>query len=438
MRLIIAIALVALAIAIGWGVYAQSEPAPARPDHLVTPVPAEWHANLPRDPQAATQAYLDRVPAEMRARGEAVSNTRYWVLAARIVVSIGAIAIFLFSGAAASLAAATAKITQRLWLQTILFTAAFFALIFVIALPVDVYAGYVRPRGFGFADRSFWSWLQDAVLGWVTLNLFFVVGIAAFATLLRRRPNSWVGWATCIYFALAIVYVASLPNLIEPLFNTYTALPDSEIKREIVAMAHANGVPADDVYTADASRQTRLLNAHVSGFAGTARISIDDNTLTGQYPPSVLAVMGHELGHYVMGHVFNTVMLVSVIAALGFAFIGWAGPRLIARYGTQWKIAALQDTAGIAVFWLLFTAWTFVSNPIVNAYSRSNEQQADLYGLNASQEPDGMADFMIQNADTARLAPSDFEVALFNTHPSTKTRVETAMRWRAEHMEGQP
>lgn len=438
MRLIIGVALIALVIAIGWGVYAQSQPAPERPDHLVAPVSAEWHASLPRDPQAATEAYLARVPDEMRARGEAVSNTRYWVFAARLVVTIGSIVLFLFSGAAASLAGAVAKITQRPWLQTVIFTAAFFGLLFVIALPVEVYAGYVRARGFGFADRSFWGWLQDAVLGWAVLNAFFVVGIAAFATLLRRRPNSWVGWAACIYFGLAMLYVIALPSVIEPLFNTYTALPDSQTKSDIVAMAHANGVPADNVYTADASRQTRLLNAHVSGFAGTARISVDDNTLTGQYPPSVRAVMGHEIGHYVMGHVFNTVLFVSVVAALGFAFIGWAGPRLIARYGTQWKIGALQETAGIAVFWLLFTVWQFVSDPLTNAYSRANEEQADLYGLNASQAPDGLAEFMIQDADTARLSPDDLEVALFYSHPSTRARVETAMRWRAEHMERQP
>src|SRR5213075_2645588 len=96
---------------------------------------------LPRDPEAATQAFLNRVPAEMRERGEAVANTRYWVLGARIAVGA--------------------------------FSIAFFPLLFVIALPVDVYAGYVRSRHFGFSDRPFLDWLLDDVIGWATITVFY-------------------------------------------------------------------------------------------------------------------------------------------------------------------------------------------------------------------------------------------------------------------------
>jgi STE24 endopeptidase len=434
MRIMLAAALLSLLAALGWGFHAGGQPAPPRAQDMTAVVTDAWRAALPRDPQAATEAYLARVPAEMRARGEAVSQTRYYVFGARVALTLGAICLFLFSGAAAQLAAGLGRLKRMDWAQDMLFAAALFGLLYLILLPVDVYAGFVRPRHFGFADRPFADWLRDRSLDWAILTGFYVVGLAAFMALMRRRPHSWIAWAAAIYLGLASVYVLVTPTLIEPLFNTYNSLPDSPLKQDILSMARANNVPAEDVYTADASRQSRLLNAHVSGLGGTARISIDDTTLQGQYEPSILFVVGHEIGHYVLGHIFNYVVWLSAVAAIGFALIGWAGQALIRAFGGRWRIADLRDTAGIAVFWLIFATYGFISQPATNSYSRWQEAQADFYGLNASQAPHGMAEFMIHDADTARLSPAALDVWLFYTHPSDKSRVETAMRWRAEHM----
>ena len=434
MRIVLAVAVLALLAALGWGFIAGAAPAAPRPQDLTAPVSDAWRAALPADPDAAAAAYLDRVPAEMRARGEAVSQTRYYVFSSRIVLTIGAILLFLFSGAASALAAFLARRVKWLWLQDMLFAGAFFAILYATLLPVDVFAGYVRARHFGFADRAFLDWQHDHILNWAIITAFYVVGIAAFMALMRRKPNSWIAWAAAIYLSLAALYVIVTPTLIEPLFNTYAPLPESPMKQEILSIARANDVPANDVYTGDASRQSRLLNAHVSGLFGTARISLDDNTLRDAFPPSVRFVMAHEIAHYVLGHIFNYVVLLSAIAAIGFALIGWMGQLLVRSFGLRWKIADLRDTAGIAVFWLIFAAYSFASLPVTNAYSRWEEHQADLYGLNASQEPHGMAEFMIHDADTARLSPTRLDVFLFYTHPSDKSRVETAMRWRAEHL----
>jgi STE24 endopeptidase len=287
---------------------------------------------------------------------------------------------------------------------------------------------------FGFADRTFPSWLKDHVIAWAVGSTFYAVAIAAMWTLMRRKPHTWAGWSAVMLFALASLYALAAPSFIEPLFNKFTPLPDSPIKREILAMAHANGVAADDVYTADASRQTRLLNAHVSGLFGTTRITLDDTTLSEEDRPMILAVMGHEIGHYAMGHVFVSIAIASAATAFGLMFIGWAGRLLIQRFGAGWKIGELRSTGGIAVFWLLFLVGGFAATPLAYAYSRWQETQADLYGLNASQSPHGMAEFMIHDADTARLSPTPLDVFLFYSHPSRKSRIETAMRWRAAHM----
>ena len=437
MRVILVVAALSLFVSCVWGFLAQSQPAPSRPHDLVAPVTDRWRDELPADPQQSARAYLSRVPPEMRARGEAVANSRYTVFVTRFAVSIGAMVLFLVSGASASLGASTARLSGQRWAQDMTFATAFFLLLFSITLPVETYAGYVRWRQFGFADRPFLDWLSDFAIDWSTITVFYVVGIAGFMAMIRRTPKFWVSWASAIYLVLASAYVVAAPILIEPLTNHYTPIPDSPVKREILAMARANGVPADDVFTANASRQSCLLNAHVSGVFGTARISIDDTTLSGQYQPGILMVVGHEIGHYVMGHIYHSVLIMTLLAGTGFLLISWLEPPLIQKFGESWKIADMSQTASIAVFWLLFTVWTFVSNPLNNAYTRWQESQADLYGLNASQAPHGMAEFMIHDADTARLEPTALDILLFYDHPSDKSRVETAMRWRAARLSTQ-
>src|SRR5262245_49507217 len=148
MKAVIVTALIALVAALSWGFYAASQPAPHRADELAIQVSPEWYETLPRDPALATQAYLDRVPAEMRARGEAVSRTRYWVWGARVALTIGAMGLLLFSAAAGALADGVGKITRLAWLQAVLFALALFAFLFFVFMPIDVYAGYVRPRMF--------------------------------------------------------------------------------------------------------------------------------------------------------------------------------------------------------------------------------------------------------------------------------------------------
>jgi STE24 endopeptidase len=193
--------------------------------------------------------------------------------------------------------------------------------------------------------------------------------------------------------------------VIEPLTNTYTPLADSKLKRDILAMASRAGVPADNVYTDDASRQSRRLNGHVSGAFGTARITIDDTALTSS-PEAVKALAAHEMGHYVMHHPFKMVLFGTLVAMLGFAFIARLEPPLTRRMGARWGVADVTQTGAIAVFWLLFTAWGFVSDPLTNAYARAHETQADAFSLALAQEPTGLADFMIQDADIGPLQPT--------------------------------
>ena len=197
-------------------------------------------------------------------------------------------------------------------------------------------------------------------------------------------------------------------------------------------LARANGIRDADVVVGNASRQSRVLNAHVSGFGGTTRISIDDNTLEQTSPAMLSAVVAHEIGHFVLSHETLWIVSDSLIMAAGLGFIALGLRWLVRRVGPRWGIRGPGDIASLPILWGLFLLWGILALPPSNAVARAYERQADLFGLNASQAPHGMAEFMIHDADRARLRPTALEYYLLYTHPSDAERVAAAMRWRAE------
>lgn len=217
---------------------------------------------------------------------------------------------------------------------------------------------------------------------------------------------------------------------IAPIFNTYKKLEDPKVRDPILSMARANGVKTDAVYEFDASKQSTRISANVSGFLGTDRVSLNDNLLNRCSLQEIKAVMGHEIGHYALGHAYESIVFFSVIIVVGFAFVRWGADRFAAR----WGIRDVGDLAGLPLGILLFTTYLFVLTPVANSYIRSNEAEADIFGLNAAREPDGFATTALKLADYRKLAPGPIEEFIFFDHPSGRSRIQMAMRWKAEHL----
>jgi STE24 endopeptidase len=200
-------------------------------------------------------------------------------------------------------------------------------------------------------------------------------------------------------------------------------------------MARANGVPADNVYQFNASKQSTRISANVSGFGSTIRISLNDNLLNRFTPAEIKAVMAHELGHYVLNHIYVMLVYFGFLIILGFAFINWSFKKVIKRFGSKWKIAEISDIGGLPLIILLFSIYFFVISPCFNTIIRSQEIEADIFGLNAGREPDGAASVAMKLSEYRKINPSRIEEIIFFDHPGGKTRVLNAMRWKAENLE---
>lgn len=394
----------------------------------------ETELAAPFDAAAATQAYLATVSGEARARSDAYFEGGYVLDAVGLGVSLLVAGLLLFTKFSAGLRSALERALPWRSLQVAVYAALFLIVTFVLELPWNIYRNFVREHAYGLSTQSFSAWITEALISLGVGVVLFAPFVVIFYLVLRAAPRSWWVWSG----GLAAVFLAFVlfiqPVYVEPLFNEYTELEEGELRDDILSMARANGVPADNVYVFDTSRQSSRITANVAGLFGTTRIALSDNLLNDTSPAEIRAVMGHELGHYVLGHAPFMLMAFGLIMAVCFAFIQAAFGVLTRTIGASWGIRDVADVAGLPLIAVLFSVYFYAATPVINSLTRNIEQTADVFGLNAAREPDGFAAVAMRLSAYRKLDPSPLEEAIFFDHPSGRTRVETAMTWKAEQL----
>jgi len=279
------------------------------------------------------------------------------------------------------------------------------------------------------ATQTFGPWFVDQlkVLG-VTM-VAFALGAAIFYAVMRRARERWWIWGAVVTMAMLVFVVMIAPVVIDPLFNTYKPVADPAVKSAVLAMARADDVPVNDVYEFDASQQTTRVSANVSGILGTASVRLNDNLLRTSLP-EIRGVMGHELGHYVMNHIYKSLCELALLTLAGFLFAKWAMDRLLRRFGAAWGLQGTADVAALPLLLAVFSAWTFVTTPIGNTLVRTQEIEADRFGLNLAREPNGFAEAALKLTEYRKPDPGPIEEFVFFDHPATRHRIHDAMQWR--------
>jgi len=144
--------------------------------------------------------------------------------------------------------------------------------------------------------------------------------------------------------------------------------------------------------------------------------------------------MGHELGHYVLGHVRGLLFSLALVILAGAVLIWWLAPRILARRGGRWGVTDVADPASAPLLLAIFSVYTVVATPALNTLIRTAESEADAFGLDSAREPDGFASTAMKLSEYRKIEPSPLEEAIFFDHPSGRTRVRMAMEWKARHL----
>ena len=387
------------------------------------------------DPEAATRAYLDTLQGEARESSDAYFEGGYWLILWSTLVAVLSEWILLHFGWSAKFRDLAERITKRRWLVPAIYALPYVIVSSLIVLPWTIYTGFVRERQYGLMNLGFGEWMGEQAIGLVIAIVMLAIFLTIIFAVIRAAPKRWWLIGTAASSVMLLVAVAIAPVFIAPLFNDYTAMEDGPLRDDIIAMAEADNVPADDVFVFDQSRQHDRISANVSGLFGTMRISLNDNLLERTTPEEVKAVMGHEIGHYVLNHVWIIVGIMTLLLGIGFYIASRAIPAVLARHGEKWGVRGIDDPAVMPLLVIIITVYFTALTPVTNTLIRWNESAADIYGLNAAREPDGFARVAMRLSEYRKIEPSALEEFIFFDHPSGRTRVRMAMDWKAENVE---
>ena len=340
--------------------------------------------------------------------------------------------VILFSGFSARLRTWAGRWGRRWFILLAIYTTLYAALTWVLDLPLDYYAGFARQHAYGLSTQTLGRWWGDALKS----LLVVVAGGVALLWLpylgLHRAPRRWwliTGLLTAPVMCLLMLIA---PLWIEPLFNDFGPMKNRALEREILALAARAGIEGGRVFEVNKSVDTKAVNAYVTGFGGTKRIVLWDTLIAKLGREPLLFVMGHEMGHYVLGHVWKSILLGAGLALVVLYVLDRAARGLVARCHTRFGFHRLDDVASFPLFLLLIQVCLLLLAPLTNAYSRHLEHEADRFGLELTQDNHAAATGFVglQEANLSNPRPGWLYRWWRADHPSLGERIDFCNRYR--------
>ncbi len=414
--------------------FSAAQPA-IQPTTDITRVPPAAQPSADFNPDAATEAYMAMIPPAATARSNAYFEGGYWLILWDFLYATAIALLLLNTRWSARMRNLAERITRFRWPQRFLYWAQYLVVISVLGFPLEFYENYIREHKYGLATQTFGPWMGDEAKSLLVNLIAGGIAVMILFAIVRKLPRTWWIWGSAATLVLMVVAIAIAPVYILPIFNKVTLLNDPRITAPILRLAHANGIPTNDVYEVDASRQTTRMSANVSGFANTMRITLNDNLIRRGSPEEIQAVMGHEMGHYVLNHITKSIIFLIILIVASFAYLRWTLGWALAKWGERWQIRGIDDPAVLPLVMLLSGILVFVLTPVLNTQTRTQEKEADMFGLNAARQPDGFAQAAIHLSEYRKMRPGAVEEWIFFDHPSGYDRIHSAMVWKSQNLD---
>jgi STE24 endopeptidase len=396
-------------------------------------IPAAAQTGPDFDVDKATEAYLDLLSPEQRRLSDQYFEGGYWLSLWNVLWTVGSCMLLLVTGMSRRMNEWSQRLTRRRWLSTLIYIAQFLIALFLLGLPWDIYTDFLREHQYGLSEQAFGGWMRDQIIIAVANVVIFALALTLIYAAVRRTGARWWIWATGLSFATLMVVQLIAPVYIFPLLNDYKPLPAGPVKEAVLSLARANQIPTNHVEWYDASKQTTRISANVAGLLNTTRIALNDNLLNKSSLPEIKAVLGHEMGHYVLNHVWKGPILFTLVVGLAMVLLAASLDAALARWGGRLGLTDRADPAALPLALALFSMIFFLLTPLQNLVSRSFEGEADAFGINASREPYGWATAAMRLSAYRKIRPGKFEEFVFYDHPSGYERVHAAMTWLKEN-----
>jgi STE24 endopeptidase len=386
-----------------------------------------------RRPTEKDRRFAIQVTDEMR-RHSRIGDTLY---GAWQVYELAVLALVLATGLSARLRNAAAKLVPWRYARVAVYFILFSLVTTVLYFPLSYYSGFVVPHQFGLTSQSFPAWTGDLAKG-VAVDLVTGALIAPLVIFAMRRFRRWwiALWLGSI--PLMIVGVIVWPVFVDPLFNDFVPLQDQHLRTLLLNEASRAGIAGGNIYEVDKSKQTHEMNAYVTGIGPTKRIVLWDTLLGKMDDGEILAVMGHEMGHYVLNHLWKGLAFGIVISLITCIATQFFFERGVVRWGSRWGIEERGDPASLAWLLLVVSIITFLLSPAINGFSRWEEHQADVFGLELTHDRAAAASSFVKLAEDSKVNPWPSKLMEWwrYTHPPLGERVRFALDWQLDEAAG--
>jgi len=388
------------------------------------------------EPEAKPAPDAYRLTPERYEKAVKYARTGYTLYFVSVAWGIFVLLLLLKLGIVAKLRDFAERVSGKLILQVLVFVPGLLLILAVLHLPISIYWHHLSLRyeqsiqGWG---SWFWDWSKGELL---SVGLGMVVALILISVI-RWQPRRWwlYFWYAAMPLALFLVFIS--PWCLDPLFNRFTPLQEKhpELVQSIGKLTQRAGVPIppERMFLMEASAKTNAVNAYVTGVGASKRVVVWDTTIQKSQPDEVLEVVGHELGHYVLGHVWKGFLFFAGGLLVGLYVAYRALEWVLARWGTAWRVRGQGDWAALAVLLLILHVLDFVGTPVGNAFSRMQEHAADVYGLEvahgivANSQDVAAREFQKEGEiDLADPNPSKFITFWLYSHPPLGERLKFA------------
>jgi len=339
---------------------------------------------------------------------------------------------FLFTGFSAALRTWAYR-AGRKWLFAIaLYVVAFLVITFVLDLPLGYYEGFVRQHAYGLSNQTLAKWVRDQISGLLVGIVGGVVFLWIPYVLLARSPRRWWLYTGLAAIPFNILVVVVQPIWIDPLFNTFGPMKDKALEADILRLAERAGIEGGRVFEVAKSEDTKAVNAYVAGFGATKRIVLWDTIIAKLDRAQLLVVMGHEMGHYVLGHTWKLISILCSLIVLALYAVHRSSRWLIESYRARFAFDTLSDFASLPLVIVLFGVASLIVTPLALAASRHFEHEADRFGLEITRDNHAAATAFVklQQENLGVPRPGPIYVWWRESHPPLGERIDFSNDYR--------
>ncbi|MFA5576645.1 MAG: M48 family metallopeptidase [Tissierellaceae bacterium] len=315
---------------------------------------------------------------------------------------------------------------RSLFLSGLFYGLIFFTLMFLIKLPLNYYSSFYLSHKYGLSNQTLSRWLEVMVKNFLINDLILSFFIFIPVYLIYRSPRIWWLQLSFLIIPVIIFMVFISPFIIDPIFNKYTSIEDESLGQEIKALLHKANIEDASIYKVDKSKDTKTMNAYMTGILHSKRIVLWDTTIENLEESEVLSITAHEIGHYLEGHIWKSIVFSSIGTILIMFLIFISSNWILDLSGGSFGIRKLYDIAAIPLLLLVLNFYTFLASPVSNYVSRHMEVEADAYEVILAEDRESAVSAMekLYKQSLGIPRPSKIFKLWYHTHPSLEERIE--------------